>query len=949
MIPPRSNTDQWIRKTDGDMHVVGPGEQPQTRWYPASLNELLWIFTQDLHADPPPNPPPNPQAHACGSHWAMSKAAVTAGQMIETATPVHESDGDQTAPRLNNVLYDVIPAAMTDVAKSMFLSQDVEAFDPTVAPLFWPGKMKFYLFHVESGMRIYEAYSFMDSGEDGRDERSLATWVAKNRLPGSKVDYTGPWALETMGGAGGQTLAGVASTATHGGDVNASSISDLIVAIHLIAPDGQEYWIERQWILPTTRPFPLVDEDLLQRAYPIGDPLRPGGAFRKKRIIVKRSDDLLHAAIVSCGRMGVIYSMVVRAVQQFALEETLDSSLYWDDVRKWLTNTGDPKRVALLANRFARVDVDLYPKPVFDWHTVAWAFGAGLLGGVPLALVGLYAGLKGDQYRCWIYTRKAWPLHKCEIGSATPPVYFGRSERAGANMGATAELESQQDPPGNFRDPCSSANWLRQFLQDTNNLLEGIRNDALIAYGSLEVAADAAAFLGNVALAAFLRAQQSVAAGAALFAEAWILELSAIQQALPDTMQFGDFVSSLINTFSELHAGALIQLMYWAGANSQHKELKNPGISYAVMDRHSYVNKGCIAPGDSIECFMDATAPDLISFIDYVLGEVRSLADDGKGVGGYISMRFMTSSPSFLAMQRWPSTCSIEIAGLSRVDGMGPFMEAVEEESRKRNIVLHWGQRNNRSQADLEKVFAPAIGGPFHRWREGLSDVSHNGRLDNFSTAFTRYKGLEITEPKLYDLHASLSEGCESEETAITYDALDNPPETEISLTQRSENGSVVDLLPGAKASKGVVSVPLGHGRSQVRLHALRVLNGRKYLSPVRTFDLHGFATGDEWHFQFEAQQRAVDGITRWYAEINLFSQFISDALRVSSVRLVASAPVPWVARNAELAGDITIDPATPVASLPPHPVMNRNWVFFSKNAAAGAAPVIDVFFTMEC
>jgi hypothetical protein len=32
MIPPRSNTDVWIRKTDGDMHVVGPGEQPQTRW-----------------------------------------------------------------------------------------------------------------------------------------------------------------------------------------------------------------------------------------------------------------------------------------------------------------------------------------------------------------------------------------------------------------------------------------------------------------------------------------------------------------------------------------------------------------------------------------------------------------------------------------------------------------------------------------------------------------------------------------------------------------------------------------------------------------------------------------------------------------------------------------------------------------------------------------------------
>lgn len=945
MIPPRSNTDTWIRKTDGDMHVVGLDEQPQTRWYPATLNELLWIFTQDLHAEPPPNP----QVHACGSHWAMSKAAVTSGQMIETSTPAHESTGDQTAPRLNNVLYDVIPGAMTDVAKSMFLAQDVEAFDSNVAPLFWPDPMKFYLFHVESGVRIYEAYSFMDSGDDGRDERSLATWVAKNRPPGSKVDYTGPWALETMGGAGGQTLAGVASTATHGGDVQASSISDLVVAIHLIAPDGQEYWIERQWILPTVRHFPLVDEDLLQRAYPLGDPVRPGGAFRQNRIIVIRSDDLLNAAIVSCGRMGVIYSMVVRAIRQFALAETLDSSSYWDDVKKWLTNTSDPTRIALLANRFARVDVDLYPKPVFDWKTVAWAFGAGLLGGLPLALVGLYAGIKGDQYRCWIYSRKAQPLEKCNLGSATSPLYFGRNERAGANKGATAELESQQDPPGTFRDPCSSANWLRQFLQDMNNELESIRNDALIAYGLLEAAADAAAFVGNVVLAASLRADQSVAAGAAVFAEAWILELSAIQQALPDTMQFGDFVSSLVNTFSELHAGSLIQLMYWAGANSQHGELKKPGISYAVMDRHNYMNKGCIAPGDSIECFMDATSPGLVSFIDYLLDQVRSLADDGQGVGGYISMRFMTVSPSFLSMQRWPSTCSIEIAALSRVEGTGPFMERVEEESRKRDIVLHWGQRNNRAQVDLEKVFSPGVGGPFHKWREGLSTVSHNGRLDNFSTAFTRYKGLEITEPKLYDLHASLTEGCESEGTVITYDALDNPPETEVSLNQRFENGSIVDLLPGGKASKGTVSIPFGRGRSQVRLHVLRILNGNKYLSPVRTFDLHGFATGDEWHFQFEAEQRVVDSVTRWYAEVNLFSQFISNAMRVSSVRLLSSAPAPWVLRNAELAADVTIDPTTPLAPLSPHPVMNRNWVFFSKNAATGATPTIDIFFIMEC
>ena len=85
-----------------------------------------------------------------------------------------------------------------------------------------------------------------------------------------------------------------------------------------------------------------------------------------------------------------------------------------------------------------------------------------------------------------------------------------------------------------------------------------------------------------------------------------------------------------------------------------------------------------------------------------------TLASDGEGFGGYISMRFMKDCPSFLAMQRWPRTCSIEIAGLSKVDGCGLLLQRLEQESLNRNIILHWGQRNNRSQRDLEKVFSPA-------------------------------------------------------------------------------------------------------------------------------------------------------------------------------------------------------------------------------------------------
>jgi hypothetical protein len=119
----------------------------------------------------------------------------------------------KVSPRLNHVLHEVIPGCMTQDALHAFIRQDVRAFDPTVVP----DKQKFYLFHVEADVRIYELYSYMDSGEDGGNEKSLAFYVEKHKPAGSLTSYLGPWALETMGGAGGQTIAGVASTATHGG------------------------------------------------------------------------------------------------------------------------------------------------------------------------------------------------------------------------------------------------------------------------------------------------------------------------------------------------------------------------------------------------------------------------------------------------------------------------------------------------------------------------------------------------------------------------------------------------------------------------------------------------------------------------------------------------------------------------------------------------------------
>jgi hypothetical protein len=939
----RTTTDKkWIRKVDGDMHVMPPGKQPQKRWYPGTLDELLCCI-RHVHEEEGPVS----EAKASGSHWAMSNASVTPGNMIETATPVHEKDGDQTKARLNKVLYDVIPRCLTPDAYGFFRRQQmVPRFDPK-APF---NPLHNYIFHVEAGIRLHELYSYLDSGADGKDHRSLAWKIeqevqSETQPPGTpppKPVYLGPWALESMGGAGGQTIAGVASTSTHGGDLDAGAISDLVIAMHLVAPDGQEYWIERTQIRPGTIPLKLIDETELKKVYAPG-PGTPGGTKRKNPIIYKRSDDLMNAALVSCGRMGVIYSVVLRAVRQYALEQKCEITK-WHDVKKWLSNPAHPKFTNVFGNnRFVRLDVDVYPEFEIDWEAVALTFALDVAAGPVGLATGTLLGFKGNEYRAWIMTRNTLPLHNAvRTDAAGQQYYYGRRERSEGMEGKGKPL-GKEDDTGYFSDPCGTDNVFRTELTRAIGDLSDIRNTAIEAWliaGAVTILTPLAAELAAKA--------QAIALRTILFAQYWIFVLSAIRAMLPAEAKFGDVASGIMNELAALHAHSLIQVMYGAASKGEHPDPAETttAISYSIMDEHNYQNIGCVAPGDSIDFFIDASKPLLAEFIDSALNAVRDLADDGKAFGGYISMRFMTESPSFLAMQRWKRTCAIEIAGLSRAFGTEPLIARLEEESRQRDIILHWGQRNRRSQKDIEKHFYPVPGGPLYKWRDVLSQISEHGRLANFSTEFTRYKGLEITQPRLYSLTTSLAEGCSQETTDVHYDAWKNPPGTTLVLLQAFEDGEVIARpLPDLK---GFVTIPFGAGRSTLELTASRELNGRTYEAAPLNASLRGFQTGDTWTFQFTAELRVISGIQRWFVELNLFSESISNSLRVQEVSIKGAYTGGWVLRNAE-AGDVLFAGTSETHVLPGLPVFNRNWQIFSQLAAAGTPPVINVQFRITC
>ena len=81
-----------------------------------------------------------------------------------------------------------------------------------------------------------------------------------------------------------------------------------------------------------------------------------------------------------------------------------------------------------------------------------------------------------------------------------------------------------------------------------------------------------------------------------------------------------------------------------------------------------------------------------------------------------------------------------------------------------------------------------------------------------------------------------------------------------------------------------------------------------------------------------------IGGVVRWFTEINLFSQRISNSLRVSEVQLSASSGSGWLLHNPEV-GDVSFAGLTDIKALAMQPVFNTNWQFRTVTAAQGIVP----------
>ena len=171
------------------------------------------------------------------------------------------------------------------------------------------------LFHVEAGITIRRLYETLEG-------LGLA--------------------LETMGGASGQTLAGAASTGTHGGDKFLPPLADSILALHLVGPSGRQFWVE-----PSA---PLTDPGRLRALVAAG--VAPQDVIH--------DDEIFDACLVALGCFGVIYSVVLRVRGAYDLIETTSMST-WGSVQATASDlVADP------GSRFLQVLLSPYRSPGED-------------------------------------------------------------------------------------------------------------------------------------------------------------------------------------------------------------------------------------------------------------------------------------------------------------------------------------------------------------------------------------------------------------------------------------------------------------------------------------------------------------------------------------------------------------------------------------------------------
>jgi len=536
------------------------------------------------------------------------------------------------------------------------------------------------LVHVKGGTKIFNVNRLLHglpaaANGGGADETNLDCNSTARALP-------------TLGGSGGQSIAGVMATGSHGGDVHLRPIADCVQAIHLIGPGGQEFWIERSSGLTAG-----TEADTQARLLAIVEVDSTAAAEMCNGILVKKDDDLFRAALVSVGRMGFVYALVVKTEPAFKLKETRTADT-WETYR---ANLGAESFPAFAAEKyFLNVLIN------------------------PFANSGLH-------------TCKATERSKVEC--STPNVGMA----GGGGGGIMALICERQD--------------LRVFLPILLAVLAGLiaAVAGLVALAAIELAAAGALavipFIGWVLAAAMYVAWAvTIAAIVALSGAVAALTGLIAYLALAGSLTGGELVARIATFAYAYGLRNLMKSVLTLLFDSAYPLDPKTGVSWKIMDTYGYAGEDFCQKVDSMEIAFDVAAATsgggYLAFIDEVLAIFDELFNRNVAVAGVLALRYTSNTAALIGMSKFATTCHIEIPILKNFAGNTELIARVQAAAIAHDGVPHWGQwMGGYAAADIRRLH----GDDLTTWRRSLTNVIRDGvgGKFTFSNDFTLTYNLE--------------------------------------------------------------------------------------------------------------------------------------------------------------------------------------------------------------
>ncbi|MDQ3928718.1 MAG: hypothetical protein M3328_06170, partial [Chloroflexota bacterium] len=408
---------------------------------------------------------------------------------------------------------------------------------------------------------------------------------------------------------------------------------DAVQAVHLVGAGGHQFWIERARFSDRV-PLPMCDPDALKATLS-----RHGNGG----VEVIQDDTALNAVLVSVGRMGIIYSVVLKVVRGYGLEETRHRR-HWQDVQRELL---DPSS-SLFSQRFLQVVLNPLPRR------------------------------PGAAHSCWVVQRRAIP-----IPHPLPASWQGRVRR-GVPGAAGASSPIDKPPDTLYARACASSSlasllgrgavlaqlaaigarlWRRTGVALGASILgAGLAGLALGYRGSLgDVVAGICNMVARTGNSRLL---------------SWILEafLAADQTELTEARPLRDFSYAVLDRYNYadqacITGGDALEVAFDASTATWLKF-----INESLFVRTQQLVEG-------------------------------SLTGQPSACAGYVSVRFTGRTRALLGIQRWDRTCIIAIAGLKGFKGLASLLDALEADAVAMGATVHWGQRNNLTRTQVEASY----------------------------------------------------------------------------------------------------------------------------------------------------------------------------------------------------------------------------------------------------